>query len=364
MDAKQPNVPDSNGPLSRRDFLRWARIGGLAAVSLPLWLNLWSRSAMGVVTIEGIDAETVKPSQSPSPGEIVMDPLAPSPQVYGLDLGGGPPLEVFGFEGGEPVGRSSLGQPGADGRVLKRIEGVQYRDLVFYYLLTPRAPINGWLANSLKGTTQPISGSIIVTDRFSGQASTVQFSGGFLRQIDFPEVDTELAQQSAPFRITIGVQRTERGQGIYPFNKFVRIPATSAPMKGWFKLQIDGLGSIQNVVQVETPIFSVGLLPPNPTVGGFPGTKPKNYSNLKLQLPEVNAEPFYDWHTNFVLKGSNAEKFEKRGTLHWLSPTQNNKTVFTLHFENLGILSVVRLPNKPGYVQVEMYCEKVVPEFL
>ena len=363
MDAKQPNASDSNGPLSRREFLRWVRIGGLAAVGLPLWLDLWSRSAMGVVTIGEINATTVQPPQSPVPSPIGTDPLMNSPQVYGLNLGGGPPLEVFGFEGGEPVGRSSLGQPGADGRIAKRIESLKYRDLVFYYLLIPGAPINAWLANSLKGTTQPINGSIIVTDRFSSQGSKVQFSGGFLRQIDFPEVDTGLAQQSAPFRITIGVQRTECGQGIYPSNKFVRIPSISAPMKGWFNLEIDGLGSIPNVVRVETPIFSASVLPPNPTVPGFPGTKPKDYSNLKLQLPEIAAEPFYNWHDNFVLKGFNADKFEKKGTLRWLSPTQNKKPVFSLQFEHLGILSVVRLPDKPGYVQVELYCEKVVPEF-
>ena len=363
MDSNQTHASFSNTSLSRRDFLRWASAGGIAAVGFPLWLHHWARSAMGAVTIGEINATTVQPPQASSSGGIVTDPLAPSPQVYGLDLGGGPPLEVFRFEGGEPVGRTSLGQPGADGRIAKRIEGLQYRDLVFYYLPIPGAPINAWLANSLKGTAQTTSGSIIVTDRFSGRGAEVQFSGGFLRQIEFPEVDTGLAQQSAPFRITIGVQRTERGQGSYPSNKFVWIPATSAPMKGYFDFTIDGWGIIQNVVRVETPIFSAGLLPPNPTVAGFPGTKPKDYSNLKLQLPEISAEPFYNWHTNFVLKGFNADKFEKNGTLRWLSPTQNNKPVFSLQFEHLGIVSVVRLPEKPGYVQVELYCEKVIPTF-
>lgn len=364
MNSKRSMLPHSAVALSRRDFLRWASVGGLAAVGLPLWLNHWSRTALAAVPIEEIGVTPVQPPQSSSSGGIVTDPLIDSPQIYGLSLGGEPRLEVYGFEGGEPIGRASLGQPGADGRIAKRIEGIQYRDLVFYYLPKPGAPINAWLANSLKGTAQAVSGSIIVKDRWTGQERQVEFWGGFLRQMAFPEVDIGVGQHSAPLRITMGVQRTQRGQGGNSSNQFVKSPFWLVPMKGWFYLEIDGLGSIQNVVRVETPIFSASLLPPNPTVPGFPGTKPKDYSNLKLQLPEISAQSFYNWHADFVLKGLNSEKFEKKGALRWLSPTQNNKAVFTLQFEHLGILSVVRLPDKPGYVQVEMYCEKVVPEFL
>ena len=100
-------------------------------------------------------------------------------------------MEVFGFEGGEPIARPSKGMLGTDGRIAKRIEAMQYRDLVFHYLPVPGAPVNAWLTNSLKGTNQAVSGTIIVKERLSGQGSEMQFSGGFLRQIAFPEVDVQ-----------------------------------------------------------------------------------------------------------------------------------------------------------------------------
>ena len=53
---------------------------------------------------------------------------------------------------------------------------------------------------------------------------------------------------------------------------------------------------------------------------------------------------------------------EKRGTLRWVSPTDKNKPFLSLKLEHLGILSVVGWPDNPGYVQGELYCEKVIPE--
>lgn len=47
-----------------------------------------------------------------------------------------------------------------------------------------------------------------------------------------------------------------------------------------------------------------------------------------------------------------------------MNPQNPSKAALKLKLFGLGILSVVRLPSKPGYVQVKMYCEKLVPELL
>lgn len=368
MKTTRLNPPFTNTFLSRRDFLRRTGAVGLAAVGLSLWLNPWSRSVMAAVMVEEIGGTVVQPPQPlPSVGSSQAS-LFQSPLAYGFSLGGVQPVEVFGFEGGEAVGRASKGTSGNDGRIPKRIEGMQYRDIVFYYLPVPGSPINAWLTNSLKGTAQTVHGSIIVKERLSGDGSDVQFSGGFLRQIVFPEVDIGLGQQPAPLRITLGIQQAEYNSATMSPHKFIQIPfITSAPMKGFFDLSFQNTGNIQNVVQVESPTFTARLLPV--TKGsGFQRAIPIDYSNLKFQLPEKQAGPFYAWHSDFMLKGKNDDKFETKGTLRWLSrkltPTDKVKPVLTLEFEHLGILSVVRLPTNPGYVQVEMYCEQVVPTSL
>lgn len=362
MNSAEPGPRDSDGALSRRGFLWLASMGGLAAVGLPLGVFQGAGAALAALSIPEVNADISQPSRQSPPREIVPDPLMGYPQIFGLSFGGSP-LEIFRFEGGEAAGRSSSGQQGMEGRIFKHIQGFTYRDLVFYYLPVPGQSFNNWLVNSLQGATQAITGSIFMKDRFAEQGNELQFSGGFLRELSFPDADIALPGHSASLRVTIGVMQTQRVSGSYAASQFVKPSMSSTPLKGYFHFSIDGWGGIQQVARVETPIFSAGLLPPNPTVSGFPGTKPQDYSNVKVVLPETQAQPFYDWHANFVIKGLNADRFEKKGTLRWLSPTQNNTVVFMLHLEHLGIVSVVRLPDKPGYVQVEMYCEKVVPEF-
>lgn len=362
MKSKTPNPLFSKVDLSRRDFVTRICAVGLAAVSAPLLIGRWAQPAMAALTIENINATTVQPPQQPASAGSFQPSLFQSPFAYGLILGGAQPVEVFGFEGGEPIGRASKGIPGTNGRMAKRIEAMQIRDLVFHYLPVPGSPVNVWLINSLKGTNQGVSGSIIVRERISGHGSEVQFSGGFIRQIIFPEADVGSAQQPASMRITMGIQQSEYHSTIISPQKIIPIPFTSAPMKGYFDLSLQNMGVISNVVRVESPTFTARVLPA-PNGSGLQGAVPIDYSNLTFQLPERLASAFYAWHSDFVLKGKNTDNFETEGTLRWLSPTNKNTVLFSLGLEQLGILSVIRLPEKPGYVQVEMYCEKVRPTF-
>ena len=362
MKSKTPNPLFSKVDLSRREFMKRTCAVGLAAVSAPLLIGRWAQPTIAAVSIEDINATTVQPPQQPtSPGSF-QPSLFQSPFAYGFSLGGAQPVEVFGFEGGEPIARPSKGMLGTDGRIAKRIEAMQYRDLVFHYLPVPGAPINAWLTNSLKGTNQAVSGTIIVKERLSGQGSEMQFSGGFLRQIAFPEVDVGSAEQPASMRITMGIQQSEYHSNFISPQKFFQIPFTSAPMKGFFDLSFQNMGVVSNVVRVQSPTFLAKLLQ-SPDGSGFQGALPIDYSNLSFQLPEKLADSFYAWHSDFVLKGKNGDKFETRGMLRWLSPTDKKTVLFSIALDQVGILSVVRLPMKPGYVQVEMYCERVVPMF-
>ena len=163
-------------------------------------------------------------------------------------------------------------------------------------------------------------------------------------------------------RITMGIQQSEYHSNFISPQKFFQIPFTSAPMKGFFDLSFQNMGVVSNVVRVQSPTFLAKLLQ-SPDGSGFQGALPIDYSNLSFQLPEKLADSFYAWHSDFVLKGKNGDKFETRGMLRWLSPTDKKTVLFSIALDQVGILSVVRLPMKPGYVQVEMYCERVVPMF-
>lgn len=158
MKTKTPNPLFSKVDLSPRDFMKRTCAVGLAAVSAPLLIGRWAPPAIAAVAIENINATTFpSPQQPTSPGSF-QPSLFQSPFAYGFSLGGAQPVEVFGFEGGEPIGRPSKGMPGTDGRIVKRIEAMQYRDLAFHYLPVPGAPVNAWLTNALKEWNHAVSG--------------------------------------------------------------------------------------------------------------------------------------------------------------------------------------------------------------
>lgn len=151
----------------------------------------------------------------------------------------------------------------------------------------------------------------------------------------------------------MGIQQSEYHSNIMSPQKFVQIPFASAPMRGFFDLSFQNMGVVSNIVRVDSPAFTAKLLPA-PNVSGLQGALPIDYSNLRFQLPEKLADSFYAWHSDCVLKSKNGDKLETRGMLRWLSPTDTNTVMLSLALGQVGILSVVRLPMKPGYVQVDV----------
>ena len=78
----------------------------------------------------------------------------------------------------------------------------------------------------------------------------------------------------------------------------------------------------------------------------------------------VDAEPWFDFLDDFVIKGNNAEEFERKGSIEQLDPTLKD-VQFTLDLQNVGIVRAGRVRADSGSevvatVEVELYCESVV----
>ncbi|MDP2384544.1 MAG: hypothetical protein Q8N00_17315 [Nitrospirota bacterium] len=358
-----PSSPKTQ--LSRRDVLRQARSLGIAAASLPWLLTQWSSSALAAVAIKELTVPAILPQPASPLGGPPQDLLFQSPLIYGLRLGSGPYVEVFGVQGGEPVAQFSAGAILPDGSLPKSLSSYQYQDIILYYLPVPGAAMNAWLVDSMKGTAPPVNGSLYFRDRSLGSTlvGEMSFTNALVREIKFPEADQELGYQPAPFRITLAVQQTQRDAAGNPNQPITQVSMTNAPVKGLFSMSIQAIGSpVSDVVRVES-LELVSSLIPAVKGRGYQGTLPRALSTVRLQLPESKAALFYAWHAEFVLKGQNGNDLERTGELRWFLPTNPSTTLFSMQLQHLGILSVTRLPTNPRYVQVEMYCEKVEPFF-
>lgn len=367
--AEPPNTS------SRREFLTRARSLGIAAAAAPWLIHRWAMSALAAVDIQDLSLDTVSPPSATAPlpssgsGTLPDHNLFQSPQQYALSLGTGPPVEVFGFYGGEPVAQFVTEPATRDGAFPKKLSRTLYRDIVFYYLPVQGSPLNAWLLDSLTGKVPPVGGGIHIRggpSDMSGNvlpnsySSHVSFAGAFVKQIAFPEAD-RASQMPAPLRITLAIQQAEW----HPGNSWNIVPLrpdlSKGPLKHLFTLGIQNL-SLNDVTRIDPMVLSMTLIPASQG-GSYQGAAPRELSTLRLQLPESKAYDLYAWHNDVVVKRIPGVEQERMGLIQWMTPQNPSKAVLKVKLFGLGILSVVRLPSNPGYAQVEMYCEKIAPEF-
>lgn len=350
---------------SRRTWLIRACQLSFVATSLTLQLSFWAVPALGVVTIEQLGGTVSVPPQVPSPsstGSPIQDSIFNSPMIYNLRLGASPPVEVFGAYGGEPVAQFVGGSVGSDGSLPKKLSGYEYRDIVFYYLPAPGNSINAWLADSMKGTAPAVTGSLVIGNRINQDVSILSFTQAFVREISFPEGTVAPSPDPAPIRITLAAQRINRSPGGKTLSAMAHASLMNVPMKSLFEISINDTNQTGPTSHVEPLAVSFTLLQAA-NGGGYRGSTPRDISTVRFQLPESNASGFYTWLNSFVLGGQNSDVQERNGTVRWLSPQAPSTALLTLELHHLGILSIIHLPSKPGYVQVELYCERIVPFF-
>lgn len=359
---------------SRREVLTYARSLGIAAVALPWLAHRWAALALAAVEIQDLSMETASLPSATAPAPPSGSSTSPdynlfqSPQQYALSLGTGPPVQVFGFYGGEPVAQFVTDPAAADGSFPKKPSRIQYRDIVFYYLPVQGAAINAWLIDSLAGKVPPVSGGVHIRGGPSGgvgnvvpnsYSSHMSFAGAFVKQIVFPEAD-RASEMPAPLRITLVIQQADWHPGASWNIAPLQADPSKGPLKQMFTLSIQNL-SLNDVMRIEPMVLLMSLIPA-PQGGGYQSATPRELSTLRIQLPESTARDLYTWHIDFVVKRLPGGEQERMGLIQWMNPQNPSKAALKLKLFGLGILSVIRLPSKPGYVQVEMYCEKLVPE--
>lgn len=279
-----------------------------------------------------------------------------APALFAVQLGTAPPVQILRYEGGEPVSTAIATLLPEFPLPFKAPSPIQYRDIVLDYLPIPGVGLNTVLEHYLSGNIQPLSGAIVIMDVGKRELSRLTFQNAHIRSVEFSDLDVTLTTQVPVIRISLAVPSAHTMPGS---NQIVSYSAAvKGPVKSSFQLSIQSLetGS-QKSVRVEPLRFTVPIDPET----ALPIGKANGFTNLIALLPESEAAPFIAWQQQLTSQGSNVNQLEKTGTLQWLS-SDRTKSFLSLQLQNLGILSVIRIPNKPGFVAVEMYCEKVVPQ--
>jgi hypothetical protein len=143
----------------------------------------------------------------------------------------------------------------------------------------------------------------------------------------------------------------------------VGVYITSSPKLwniGSFRLSIDGLDCSQ-VTKISKLSFGQKLVEKG--IGNSRETvrepSGREYSNIRIQIPEMFAQGFFKWHED---SSRNRDPAEKRGKLEYLAPTAK-ATYFEVEFSGLSIYETL-VPSGAGSkasapITFGLYCESM-----
>jgi phage tail-like protein len=268
--------------------------------------------------------------------------------------GGGITAEVIN----EPVG--------PDHFIRKHIGKPKYEEFVIQVGFSMGKPVYEWIAQSWKMNYQRKNGSLIAADYNLTPKSERQFMEALITETTIPAMD---GSSKEPAYLTVKFS-PESIRMVKPSDK--SLAAEFGSPKGEqkmflpcnFRLEIDGINCAK-VSRIEP--LTVKQTAVTDDVGDArdrmkePGKL--EFPNLKITISEAEAQPFLDWHENFVIKGNNDQSQEKNGSLSLLS-TNAEKMLMRINFFNLGIFRVQPAKAEANSdqikrVEVEMYVERM-----
>jgi len=283
----------------------------------------------------------------PNPeNEVSMSPISTGRNFgvggFALELEGGLCGLLKSVSGGGASADVVAEKLGSDYLMKKHLSAPKYGDFQIACGAGMSKTFLDWVEASLKGLHIRKNGSITALDFDFKERERREFTNALITEITFPACD---GSSKDPAYIAVNfkpeVIRVKQGTNS---PKTVRSAQKHWTMNN-FRLAIAGIDC--------SKVSKVAALQINPLTAQAP--------NLVITLPESHAQPLYNWHNNFVVKGNSHT--EKQGTLTYLTPDLKGE-IFTLEFHNLGIFKVTADKAEAHNenirrVRCEMYTERI-----
>lgn len=328
-------------PNDRRDFLK--QVGASAAVV----------AAIAKATEQQAEAADSK-QRSYNTGKFMLE-------LDGVHAGW-----LYSAEGGDATGHVVSEKQGSDGIIRKHLAGVKYEEISLSFGAEMSKGFWDWIKGTFDQKAQRKSGALIAADYNYNTMTVRKFHNALITEIGFPALDAA-SKEAAKMTLKFSPEFTE-------YKHTVAAPIIQEPaqtkQKRWlasnFRLKIEGLD------ETSARAAKIDALTIKQTITENPIGEVRDYEkeparlempNLKITLPEHNAEDLFAWHEDFVIKGNNAQDKEKSASLEFLSPDLKT-TLLALDFHQLGIFKFT--PDKfeanaeqIRKVNAEMYCEEI-----
>jgi phage tail-like protein len=274
---------------------------------------------------------------------------------FGLELDGVAAGLLRSCDGGA-IDSDVVTEDPVNGVVKKHIGGVKYEDITVTCGTGMSKAMYEWIKASFDHTYARKNGALIAANYDYKELSRLSFYNALVTEIGMPALDAG-SKDAAKMTIKFKPELTRQSPGTG-----LQVPSPKV-QKLWlpanFRLKIDGLDEpCSRVNKIEALVVKQKVVE-NP-VGEL---RDYEVPNLVITFPESVAQPFYEWHEDFVIKGNNGDDKEKGGTLDYLTPDLK-EVLFSLTFSHLGIYKLTPEKVESGSesirrVKAEMYCEEM-----
>ncbi|MDO8751617.1 MAG: phage tail protein [Dehalococcoidia bacterium] len=292
---------------------------------------------------------------------------------YALELDGQFAGWLNSAEGGNATADVINEPAGPDYIVRKHIGQPQYEDIIIQVSAGMSEAFYKWIDASFNKNYSRKDGAIVAADFNYKEQSRLTFTDALITEIGFPALDAA-SKDPAYMTIKFAPETTKRVPSKGGTVGGAAAGKGAAVQKKWlpanFRLKIDGLDQPTSKVNKIEALVIKQKVTENP-VGEARDAQIElahlEFPNLVITLAEAYADPFYDWHDDFVIKGNSAEANEKNGTLEVLTPNLQD-VLFTLTFKSLGIFNVATEKGDAGAeaikrVKAEMYVEEMTFDY-
>jgi len=282
---------------------------------------------------------------------------------YSIELDGLNAGWIQSVEGGGATSDVVTEKLGPDMVAHKHLAGVKYEDVSINCGAGMAKAFYEWIKASLDHKHVRKNGAIHTANYDNKIMQTMEFFHALITEIGFPACDAG-SKDAAKLAVKFATEYTRKKKG----SGDAQLTINAEKQKRWtarnFRLAIGGLDCTR-VNKVEALTVKQKVV--EHAVGEIRDyeKEPANIEvpNLVVSVAESHSENWDKWHEDFVIKGNNAQKAEKTGSLEFLSEDLK-ETLFTIDFHGLGIFKATHDKHEAGGENIkrtkyEMYCERM-----
>jgi phage tail-like protein len=200
-------------------------------------------------------------------------------------------------------------------------------------------PFWDWIKKSMDGACERKNGSILFYDATMTVVHEIQFINALVTEVSFPSLDAKPGKE--PFAVGIKIQPEDLKHIPNPGNKHPLVMGIK--QKGWttldFDFRLDTMAK-HKTNKIEAFTFKQNVKPLPVGSQRVYQIEPVGleYPNLKINVPLVDAKPYFDWADKSIVKGENKAKDDKTGTII-VKSTDHTATVLTINLAGVQILN-------------------------